>query len=92
MKFYQKTDIHIVYVTTQDAVASALQELNSGKEFMDDVLDWLLMHGTHLSGVTSVNDASTHQPTDNPAWFILVLALIFQFYSVDVKQCVFSLK
>ena len=30
MKFYEKTDFNIVYVTTQDAVIVALDALNAG--------------------------------------------------------------
>lgn len=36
MKFYQKTDIHMVYVTTQDAVTTALRELSRDVEIVNN--------------------------------------------------------
>ena len=63
MKFYEKTDIHMVYVTTQDAVMMALRELSSGKtwrstshrtiDFFSDV------------DAETVNNEINSQTTDN---------------------------
>ena len=33
MKFYEKTEFHIIYVTTHDAVVSALNALNNEMVF-----------------------------------------------------------
>ena len=64
MKFYQKTDIHMVYVTTQDAVTTALRELSRGKRLKNLRSNFIDSFCVRLD-VEIVNNSTPSQTNDN---------------------------